>query len=165
MWNFGDSSLRLGWCYPCILFPKEEHQCGVLLSFLGNNLRSPLRIKRRLFIHNPHTILHGNARAHTAGDVADFVQSLDCGSALPSAILSSWSPCDFDLITKMKEPLRGSLFRTVQDIFQAVDRSIRTINKLESANGIWISENRLYATLVATSKAYKTYLHVSMLCL
>ena len=37
------------------------------------------------------------------------------------------SPCDFDLIPKMKEPLRGIRFRTVPEILQAVDRSIRTI--------------------------------------
>ena len=38
------------------------------------------------------------------------------------------SPCDFDLIPKMEEPLRGIRFRTVPEILQAVDRSIRTIN-------------------------------------
>jgi len=32
------------------------------------------------------------------------------------------------LIPKMKEPLRGIRFRTVREILQAVDRSIRTIN-------------------------------------
>jgi len=30
------------------------------------------------------------------------------------------SPCDFDLIPKMKEPLRGIRFRTVPEILQAV---------------------------------------------
>jgi len=46
------------------------------------------------------------------------------------------SPCDFDLIPKMKEPLRGIRFRTVPEILQAVDRSIRTINTTGSAKGI-----------------------------
>ena len=46
------------------------------------------------------------------------------------------SPCDFDLIPKMKEPLRGILFRTVPEILQAVDRSIRTINTTGAAKGI-----------------------------
>ena len=32
------------------------------------------------------------------------------------------SPCDFHLIPKMKEPLRGIRFRTVPEILQAVDR-------------------------------------------
>ena len=46
------------------------------------------------------------------------------------------SPCDFDLIPKMKEPLRGIRFRTVPKILQAVDRSIRTINTTDAAEGI-----------------------------
>ncbi|PNF31349.1 hypothetical protein B7P43_G10891, partial [Cryptotermes secundus] len=46
------------------------------------------------------------------------------------------SPCDFDLIPKMKEPLRGIRFRTVPEILQAVDRSIRTINTTGTAKGI-----------------------------
>ena len=46
------------------------------------------------------------------------------------------SPCDFDLIPKMKEPLRGIRFRTVPEILKAVDRSIRTINTTGAAKGI-----------------------------
>ena len=37
---------------------------------------------------------------------------------------------------RMKEPLRGILFRTVPEILQAVDRSIRTINTTGAAKGI-----------------------------
>jgi len=36
----------------------------------------------------------------------------------------------------MKEPLRGIRFRTVPEILQAVDGSIRTINTTGSAKGI-----------------------------
>ena len=36
----------------------------------------------------------------------------------------------------MKEPLRGIRFRTVPDILQAVDRSIRAINTTGAAKGI-----------------------------
>jgi len=36
----------------------------------------------------------------------------------------------------MKEPLRGIRFRTVPEILQAVDRSIRTINTTDAAIGI-----------------------------
>ena len=45
-------------------------------------------------------------------------------------------PCDFDLIPKVKEPLRGIRFRTVPEILQAVGRSIRTINTTGAAKGI-----------------------------
>ena len=50
--------------------------------------------------------------------------------------VASLSPCDFDLIPKMKEPLRGIRFTTVPEILQAVDRSIRTINTTGAAKGI-----------------------------
>jgi len=36
----------------------------------------------------------------------------------------------------MKEPLRGICFRTVPEILQAVDRSIRSINTTGAAKGI-----------------------------
>ena len=36
----------------------------------------------------------------------------------------------------MKGPLRGIRFRTVPEILQAVDRSIRTINTTDAAKGI-----------------------------
>ena len=55
---------------------------------------------------------------------------LHCGSH------KGLSPCDFHLIPKMKEPLRGIRFRTVPEILQAVDRSIRTINTTGAAKGI-----------------------------
>ena len=44
--------------------------------------------------------------------------------------------CDFDLIPKMKEPLRGIRFRTVPEILQAADRSIPTMNTTGAAKGI-----------------------------
>jgi len=46
------------------------------------------------------------------------------------------SPCDFDLIPKMKKQLRGIRFRTVPEILHAVERSIRTINTTDAAKGI-----------------------------
>jgi len=58
------------------------------------------------------------------------------GSAVPSTILPGLSPCDFNLIPKMKEPLHGIRFRTVPEILQAVDSSIRTINTTGAAKGI-----------------------------
>ena len=54
----------------------------------------------------------------------------------PFLVFWSLSPCDFDLIPKMKEPLRGIRFRTVPEILQAVDRSIRTINTAGADKGI-----------------------------
>jgi histone-lysine N-methyltransferase SETMAR len=46
------------------------------------------------------------------------------------------SPCDFDLFPKMKEPLWGEWFRSVEEIMQAVGRSLATINRNRSTDGI-----------------------------
>ena len=76
------------------------------------------------------------------------------------------SPCDFDLIPKMKEPLRGIRFRTVPEILQAVDRSIRTINTTGAAKVSYdyhIAGNGLYTMLVTTLKDSKTSKYVSIL--
>ena len=92
----------------------------------------------------------------------------DC-SPLSTGILYSHkglSPCDFHLIPKMKEPLRGIRFTTVPEILQAVDRSIPTINTTGAAKGIlrlphrW---QRVYTMLVTTLKDSKTSKHVSVL--
>ena len=59
-----------------------------------------------------------------------------CVQPVASRSQKGLSPCDFDLIPKMKEPIRGIRFRTVPEILQAVDRSIRTINTTGAAKGI-----------------------------
>ena len=44
------------------------------------------------------------------------------------------SPCDYDLIPKM--PLRGKRYCTIEDVKQAAERALRSINRLGSANRI-----------------------------
>ena len=61
---------------------------------------------------------------------------LQCSHQHCVQTVASLSPCDFDLIPKMKEPLRGIRFRTVPEILQAVDRSMRTMNTTGAAKGI-----------------------------
>ena len=73
---------------------------------------------------------------------------------------------DFDLIPKMKEPLRGIRFTTVPEILQAVDRSIRTINTTDAAKGILRLPHRWQRVVhnsVTTLKDSKTSKHVSIL--
>ena len=69
-------------------------------------------------------------------------------AGIVSALLNRWgwevlyhppySPdirsCDYDLIPKM--PMRGKRYRTIEDVKQAAERSLCTINRLGSANGI-----------------------------
>ena len=78
----------------------------------------------------------------------------------------SLSPCDFDLIPKMKEPLRGIRFRTVPEILQAVDRSIRNINTTGATKGILRLPHRWKRVVNNAgdyTEGHKTSKHVSIL--
>jgi hypothetical protein len=46
------------------------------------------------------------------------------------------SPHDYDLIPKMKAPLQGIRFCTVNDVLQATDRSLCNLQRLGALNGI-----------------------------
>ncbi|PSN57940.1 hypothetical protein C0J52_00193 [Blattella germanica] len=96
------------------------------------------------------------ARGRYARQCYEILQDVCGENALPYRTVARWvkafnegrqvlyhppyspdlSPCDYDLFPKMKEPLRGRRFRTVEDVLQATDRSIRTIQRLGTANGI-----------------------------
>ncbi|GBN40553.1 hypothetical protein AVEN_189821-1 [Araneus ventricosus] len=77
-----------------------------------------------------------NARPHAAQAVADLFDPWGWEVLHHPPYSPDLSPCDFDFIPKMKESLRGIRFRTLPEILQAVDRSIRTINTTGAAKGI-----------------------------
>ena len=104
--------------------------------FLENNLRPALRRKRPHFLQNPPIILQDNARVHTAHPITDLYHHWGWEVLFHPPYSPDLSPCDYDLIPKMKEPLRDVRFWTVPDILQALGRSIRTINRRGAATGI-----------------------------
>ncbi|KAJ4450669.1 hypothetical protein ANN_02098 [Periplaneta americana] len=53
-----------------------------------------------------------------------------------STILTRYDPCDYDLFTKVKEPLRGTRYNTGDELIRALGRSIRNINKDGRADGV-----------------------------
>ncbi|GBL84275.1 hypothetical protein AVEN_118660-1 [Araneus ventricosus] len=116
--------------------PQRTVNVQYYYSFLEHNLRPALRKKRRHFLQNPPIILMGNARPHAAQAVADLFDRWDWEVLYHPPYSPDLSPCDFDLIPKMKEPLRGIRFRTVPEILQAVFRSIQTINTTDAAKCI-----------------------------
>ncbi|PSN49865.1 hypothetical protein C0J52_14145 [Blattella germanica] len=46
------------------------------------------------------------------------------------------SPCDYDLFSKVKEPLRGNRYNTREAIIHAVGRSIWNINRNGRTDGV-----------------------------
>ncbi|PNF23599.1 hypothetical protein B7P43_G04961, partial [Cryptotermes secundus] len=107
-----------------------------VLHILKERLGMFLREKRRHFLQNPPIILQDNARPHAAPAVADLFERWGWEVLYHPPYSPDLCPCDFDLIPKMKEPLRGIRFRTVPEILQAVDGSIRTMNTTGAAKGI-----------------------------
>ncbi|KAJ4441169.1 hypothetical protein ANN_11020 [Periplaneta americana] len=53
-----------------------------------------------------------------------------------STVLTRYDPCDYDLFTKVKEPLRGTRYNTRDELVRALGRSIRNINKDGRADGV-----------------------------
>ena len=49
---------------------------------------------------------------------------------------SDMSPCDYELFAKVKEPLRGTRYKTGDELVSAMGRSIRNINKDGRADGV-----------------------------
>ena len=81
-------------------------------------------------------ILHDNARVHAAGAVTDLLNCWIWEVLYHPCYFPDLSPCDYDPIPKMKESLHGTHFRTFHDDLHATDRSLRKIQKLDSANCI-----------------------------
>ncbi|GBL95670.1 hypothetical protein AVEN_100221-1 [Araneus ventricosus] len=77
-----------------------------------------------------------NARSHAAQAVADLFDRWGWEVLYHPSYSPDLNLCDFDLIPKMKEPLRGIHFRTVPGTLQAVDLSTRTSNTTSAAKSI-----------------------------
>jgi len=78
-------------------------------------------------------ILHDNARPH----LWKVVLSKYEGEVLPHATYSpDMSPLDFDLYHRLKEPMRGHRFPSLEEAYPAITRAIRGLNKSVTLNGI-----------------------------
>jgi len=77
-------------------------------------------------------ILHDNARPHLGKVVTDLLSKYDW-KVLPHA---PYSPPDFELFPKLKEPMCGHRFFSLEEVSAAVTRAIRGLNKSGTLNGI-----------------------------
>ena len=81
-------------------------------------------------------ILHNNARPHLGKVVTDLVSKYEW-EVLPHAPYSpDMSPPDFDLFHKLKQPIRGHRFPSLEEVSAAVTRAIRRLNKNGTLNRI-----------------------------
>ena len=105
------------------------------------------------------TILHDNAKSHTAAAVTDLLHRCQLDILEHPPYSPDMSPCDYDLFAKVKEPLRGTRYNTRNELIRAIGRSIRKINKDGRDDGVrslpnsWQKEiNKGEATILKVHK-------------
>ena len=81
-------------------------------------------------------ILHDSARNHTAAAVTDLLHRWQWEIVEHPPCSPDRSPWDYDLLAKVKEPLRGTRYNTRDELIHAIGRSIRNINKDGRADGV-----------------------------
>jgi transposase len=105
------------------------------------------KLCRKMHKNRPHLlgdgplILQDNARPHLQKVVTYLLIKYEW-EVLPHAPYSpDMSPPDFDLFHKLKEPMRGHRFPSLEEVPAAVTRAIRGLNKSGTLNGIAIFRN------------------------
>ena len=85
--------------------------------------------------HGP-LILHDNARPHLGKVVTNLLSKYEW-EVLPHAQYSpDIRPLDFDLSPKLKEPMCGHRFSSLEEVSAAVTQPIQGLNKSGTLNGI-----------------------------
>jgi histone-lysine N-methyltransferase SETMAR len=110
---------------------------------LMQNLRRKVqKLRRKVHKNRPGLlgdgppILHDNARPHLRKVVTDFLSKYEW-EVLPHAPYGPYmSPPDFELFHKLKQPMRGHHFPSLEEVTAAVTRVIRRLNKSGALNGI-----------------------------
>ena len=85
-------------------------------ALLQNYLRRAVRRKRPELLNV--IILHDNATPHNATFVRDLLRRWRWEVLEHPPYPTDLSPCDYDLIPKLKAPLRGLRFRTIMTNFR-----------------------------------------------
>lgn len=94
-------------------------------DFISKKLRNALRRKRP---NLQPLILHDNARCHTAQTVVETLDNLNWEVLPHPAYSPDLSPPDFHLFPKLKEPMRGKRYSTLDELSAAVKTRIRAMN-------------------------------------
>lgn len=121
----------------CHLLQRNESVNGHRYhTFISTTLRDAIRKKRPTLYTCGPLIIHDNATAHKHHKVNEFFER-NGWEVLPHPPYSpDLSPPDFDLISKIKEPLKGKRFQDYEEMKRAVDEVIRHLNGNWSLSGI-----------------------------
>ena len=116
----GKMQLRaLGHYKEKILYPLMQRKYNLLL-LLKPHLRPALRRKRLQTIENGSLVLHDNARCPVANRVHSLIRRWKWQLLQHPPNSPDMSPCEYDLFSKIKEPLRGIRFNqelTLEEVY------------------------------------------------
>jgi histone-lysine N-methyltransferase SETMAR len=81
-------------------------------------------------------ILHDNARSHASGAVSEILEKYGWQVLSHPPYSPDMSPPEFQLLPKLKKPLREKRFRSIEEVSNEVTRVIRRINNEGVLTGI-----------------------------
>ena len=91
-------------------------------------LREAIRKKRpELWANNSWILHHDNAPSHTALVLREFFAKNSTHVAPQPPYSPDLAPCDFWLFPKLKRPLRGNRFESIQEIQRESARALKAI--------------------------------------
>lgn len=104
---------------------NAEYYLGVL-----RRLRENIRLKRKELWDNKSWFLHhDNAPAHTSRLVRDYLNKNNVNIVPQAPYSPDMAPCDFFLFPKLKLPLRGKHFETIEVIKENSKKELKAIPK------------------------------------
>ena len=110
--------------------------------YIRTILRPAICRKCQEMIDRTLLILHDNASPHKANVVKELLESYQWEVLHHPPYSPDLSLPDFDLFPKLKEPLRGICYESLDELECAVNREVRRINFGSLATGIYALPKR-----------------------
>ncbi|GFR58327.1 histone-lysine N-methyltransferase SETMAR [Elysia marginata] len=108
---------------------EHHNQCTVLQEGAARQTQTCQSKKRPGLLESGILFHHDNAPVHTARAVTDVLAGYKWELLEHPRYSPDLAPCNFHLLPKMKEHLRGQRFETEEDIIQATKVAIKNLDK------------------------------------
>lgn len=106
---------------------NKEYYLGVM-----RRLRESIRKKRpELWQNNSWFLHHDNAPSHTAIVIRQFLTKNQTNTVPQAPYSPDMAPCDFFLFSRLKKPLRGHRFDTIEEIKEKSLAALKEIPEIE----------------------------------
>jgi hypothetical protein len=110
---------------PCGTSVTAAYYCDWMQTFYGK-----MHKNRSDFLRDGTKILHDNACAHLGTVVTNLLSKYKWDVLHHPPYSPDTSPPDFDLFPKLKEPVRGHRFSSLEEVSAAATRAIRGLKKV-----------------------------------